>query len=117
MGVNTEIKAMPHWNCGHFPKMSNPKHWPAQVVDLKLVECIDIRCLLKTMLLNLISVEMRNTNCFSKRNTAKEITLCFYITLCHQDVTVFLCRPALSLVRDLWFAAAKNPSVQTSQIL
>lgn len=118
MDVNTEIKAMPHCgNYGHLLKMSNSKHWTIQVADLKRVECIDMHSLLKIMLLNLFYVEIRNTSCFSKRNIAKEITLCFHIILCHQDAKVLLCRPAVSLIRDLSFAAAKDPLVQTSQIL
>lgn len=53
----------------------------------------------------------------SAKEIYQEITLCFHITLCHQDVKIFLWRPAVSPVRNLWFAAAKNPLVQTSQIL
>lgn len=58
------------------------------------------------------SAEIRNTSCFSKRNTS----LCFHISLCQQYVNVFLHRPALGFVRDSWFSPAKNPFVQTSQI-
>lgn len=59
------------------------------------------------------SVEIRNTSYFSKRNTS----FCFHISLCQQYVNVFLRRPALGFVRGSWFSPAKNPFVQTSQIL